>query len=182
MLKERIEPYLEFARSYYRDRDTAHDFQHIRRIIDRLDLLSKEISPSPNKQILYFLACFHGLGTNLHNQLFRDRVKRFLLDLEWSETEIEEAFVSLARHLKDPQTVEEAIVHDANYIELLGAFGIAKAFSTGGARGQTYEETSDIFEYRYLDKVSFVTPVGKRIAEEKRSYTKEFLRQLRSEL
>ena len=182
MLKHQIEPYLEFARSYYRDRGTAHDFQHIRRIIDRLDLLSKEISPFPNKQILYFLACFHGLEANLNNELFRDRVKRFLLDLEWSETEIEKAFASLARHLKDPQTVEEAIVHDANYIELLGAFGIAKAFTTGGARGQTYEETSDIFEYRYLDKVSFVTPVGKRIAEEKRSYTKEFLRQLRSEL
>ena len=183
MLKERIEPYQEFARSYYRDRDTAHDFQHIHRIINRLDLLSQEISPSPDRKLLCFLACFHGLQANLRNdKLFRNRVKRFLLDLEWSEVEMEKAFASLARHLKEPQTTEEAIVHDANYIELLGAFGIAKAFTTGGARGQTYEETSDIFEYRYLDKVSFATPVGKRIAREKRAYTKEFLKQLRSEL
>ena len=183
MLKHQIEPYQEFARSYYLDRDTAHDFQHIQRIISRLELLSQEMSPSPDKKLLCFLACFHGLGANLRNdESFRDRVKQFLLDLEWSETEIEEAFISLPRHSKDPQTIEEAIVHDANYIELLGAFGIAKAFTTGGARGQTYEETSDIFEYRYLDKISFVTPVGKRIAKEKRAYTKEFMRQLRSEL
>ena len=75
-----------------------------------------------------------------------------------------------------------AIVHDANYIELLGAFGIAKAFTTGGARRQTYEETANIFEYQYLDKVAFLTPRGKQIAREKRAYTKGFLKQLRSEL
>ena len=88
----------------------------------------------------------------------------------------------MERHLDNPQTVEEAIVHDANYIELLGAFGIAKAFTTGGARKQTYQKTADIFEYQYLDKVAFLTPMGKQIAKEKRAYTKEFLNQLRSEL
>ena len=183
MLKQRVETYQEFVRPYYLDRDSAHDFQHIQRIINRLDLLSREISLPPNKELLYFIACFHGLAANLYNdELFRDRVECFLLDLEWTETEIEKAFASLARHLKDPQTIEEAIVHDANYIELLGAFGIAKAFTTGGARGQTYKETSDIFEYLYLDKISFITPIGKRIAQEKRAYTKEFMKQLRSEL
>lgn len=182
MLKQQVEPYLEFARPYYGDRDTAHDFRHIQRIIDRLDSLSREMSP-PNPELLYFIACFHGLAGKLsHDKVLRDRVSRFLLDLEWTETEIAKAFASLARHIKDPQTVEEAIVHDANYVELLGAFGIAKAFTKGGAKKQTYEETADIFEYRYLDKVEFLTPVGKRLAKEKRAYTKAFLKQLRSEL
>lgn len=91
------------------------------RIIDRLDLLSQEMSP-PNKELLYFIACFHGLSTKLSNErAFRDRFYRFLLDLKWSETEIDLAFTSLARYTKAPQNVEEAIVHDANYIELLGA-------------------------------------------------------------
>ena len=96
-------------------------------------------------------------------------------DLEWTEIEIEQAFQSLERHLEDPQIIEEKIVHDANYLELLGAFGIAKAFTTGGARKQSYEQTADIFEYRYLDKVEFLTSVGKRIAKEKRTYTIAFL-------
>ena len=74
------------------------------------------------------------------------------------------------------------IVHDANYVKILGAFGIAKAFTTGGAYNQTYEETADIFKYQYLDRVEFVTPMGKRLAEEKKAYTKKFLKQLRSEL
>ena len=183
MLKQQLEPYKRFAQDYYIDRDTAHDFRHIERIISRLDYLSQGVASPPNKALLYFLACFHGLAKNFSNdESFRDRVKHFLHDLEWAEAEIEEAFQSLERHLDNPQTVEEAIVHDANYIELLGAFGIAKAFTTGGARKQTYEETADIFEYQYLDKVAFLTPMGKQIAKEKRAYTKEFLKQLRSEL
>ena len=132
---------------------------------------------------MYFIACFHGLIANLSNdELFQGKVKCFLQNLEWTEAEIRKAFQSLERHLSDPQTAEEKIVHDANYIELLGAFGIAKAFTTGGARKQTYEQTADIFEYQYLDKVTFLTPVGQRIANKKRLYTKEFMTQLRSEL
>ena len=183
MLKQQIEPYQKFAQNYYVDRDTAHDFRHIERIIGRLDFLSQGVATLPNKALLYFLACFHGLEKNLsEDKSCRDRVQNFLHDLEWTEAEIEKAFLSLERHLNNPQTVEEAIVHDANYIELLGAFGIAKAFTTGGARGQTYEETANIFEYQYLDKVAFLTPRGKQIAREKRAYTKGFLKQLRSEL
>ena len=84
--------------------------------------------------------------------------------------------------MNNPQTVEEMIVHDANYVELLGAFGIAKAFTTGRAYNQTYEETADIFEHQYLDRVELVTPIGKRLAKKRKSYTKNFLWQLRSEL
>ena len=102
MLKQQVEPYQEFARPYYSDRDTAHNFRHIERIIGRLDLLSQEMSP-PHQELLYFLACFHGLEANFGDESFRDRVKHFLLDLSWTETEIEEAFTSLERHLDNPQ-------------------------------------------------------------------------------
>ena len=183
MQKLQIEPYKKFVRSHYANRDAAHDFRHIERIIERLDFLSQELSQQPNKALLYFVACFHGLEKKLKNdESFRRQVRLFLDNLNWTEVEVKQAFQSLERHLSHPQTVEEKIVHDANYVELLGAFGIAKAFTTGGARKQTYEQTADIFEYWYLDKVKFLTPVGQRIANEKRVYTKEFMKQLRNEL
>lgn len=129
MLKQKIEPYKNFAQAYYIDRDSAHDFRHIERIISRLNFLSQEVSQLPNKALLYFLACFHGLQKNIHNDTsFRDRVTDFLQDLGWTKTEIEMAFDSLERHTDNPQTVEEKIVHDANYVELLGAFGIFISF------------------------------------------------------
>ena len=78
--------------------------------------------------------------------------------------------------------VEQAIAAPRQPIELLGVFGIAKAFTKGGAEGQTYEQTADIFEHQFLDVVEFKTPVGKQIASEKRAFTKEFLARLRAEL
>lgn len=99
-----------------------------------------------------------------------------------ADTESANILKSLEHHLDNPQTAEEKIVHDANYLEMLGAFGIAKAFTTGGANGQTIEESADIFERQYLDKVTFQTPVGKQWALERKGYTKEFLRRLREEL
>jgi len=131
---------------------------------------------------LYFLTAFHGLWLFWRDDPgFRARAISFLQELGWGEPEIEEAVVCLERHLKAPQTVEEEMVHDANYMELLGAFGIAKAFTVGGSLGQTYEKTVEIFENRYLNLVKFYTPVGKRMAGEGISYAKTFLTRLKSE-
>ncbi len=133
--------------------------------------------------MLYFLASFHGLVQHIAlSSDFLSRVQDFLGQLGWSQQEIMDGFCRLQRHLQSPLTVEEQIVHDANYVELLGAFGIAKAFTKGGAQGQSYEETADIFEYQFLDAVNFKTPTGRQVAAEKQAYAKDFLARLRAEL
>lgn len=182
MNQDQVEVYKKFVLPHYVGKDAAHNFRHIERILARLSILSEGIEPSPNIESLYFLACFHGLGKRLNSdRAFAEEVKAFLLGLGWSESKIEEGFESLTRHLAQPQKIEEKIVHDANYLELLGAFGIAKAFTTGGARGQLIEESADIFEHQYLDKVEFQTPTGKRLAQEGREYAKAFLKRLQTE-
>ena len=178
-----VDTYLEFVEPFYIDKDSAHDFRHIERIVGRLAILSEGIMPAPHADVLYFLASFHGLAYHLASSAeFSNRVHDFLNHLGWSEHEVGDGFQRLERHLRSPLTVEEQIVHDANYVELFGAFGIAKAFTKGGAEGQSYEETADIFEHQFLDAVEFKTPVGQRVATEKRAYTKEFLARLRAEL
>jgi uncharacterized protein len=183
MSRENVETYQEFAKHYYATKDPAHDFRHIRRIFGRLNELSEGLWPAPRLDRLYFLAAFHELGVRLRaDGEFQDKVRRFLKRLGWTEEEVDNGFESLARHLKDPQTIEEQVVHDANHVEMFGALGVAKAFTTGGARGQAYEVTADIFEHRYLDRVEFRTPAGKRIAEERKTYARQFLARLRAEL
>jgi len=180
MNKDNITVYAEFAQRYYAGKDPAHDFQHIQRIIERLPHFSQGLEPIPYK--LCFLAAFHGLADRIHDDFsFRNEVTAFLQALKWDEKEIEDVFVSLANHLRDPCTPEEMIVHDANYVEVLGAFGIAKAFTTGGAKGQSYEATADIFENN-INHVAFYTPKGKQLAEEEKKYNQNFLKRLRKEL
>ena len=183
MNKYQVEPYQDFVRPYYIAKDAAHNFRHIERILGRLSVLSEGLEQAPCLDRLYFLACFHGLGKQLSaDRLFTEQVKSFLRNLTWSDAEVDDVLQSLERHLSNPQTVEEKIVHDANYLEILGAFGIAKAFTTGGAHGQLIEESAKIFEHQYLDKVEFQTLTGKRLAKEGREYAKEFLKRLQIEL
>ncbi len=178
-----VDPYLRFVAPFYVGKDAAHDFRHIRRIVGRLAALAEGFSPAPRSDVLYFLASFHGLVHDITSSSdFSGQAQEFLSQLGWSEQEVGDGFRRLQRHLKSPVTVEEQIVHDANYVELLGAFGIAKAFTKGGAEGQSYEETADIFEHQFLDAVEFKTPVGQQMAAEKLAYTKGFLARLRAEL
>jgi len=182
MSRYQLAPYRQFAQPYYADKDSAHNFSHIEKILNRLSTLSQGIAHSPRPDRLYFLACFHGLEKRLSTDHgFRKQVTSFLHGLAWTETEVEEIFLSLSRHITDPKTVEEEIIHDANYIELLGAFGIAKAFTTGGARGQTIEQSAEIFEQQFLKRIKFRTPLGKRLAEGGRTYARRFLKRLRAE-
>ena len=177
-----IQPYLDFVRPHYDGRDVGHDFRHIIRIVERLDELAEGINPTPSSRSLNFLSAFHGLGTKItQSNDFRESVISFLLGVGWELSEIDAAFASLATHLTDPKTPEEMMVHDANFFEVTGPFGIAKAFAVGGALGQTYEQTLAIFKAN-IDKVTFRTPAGRETYEPRKKYAQLFILALQADL
>ncbi len=160
-----------------------HNFQHITRINNRLTPLSDGIPEPIRHDKLFFLVCFHGLGKILaRNADFDFTARDFLKSLGWTKENIEKAFQSLCQHLSNPRSIEEKVVQDANYVKTLGVFWIAKAFTTGGAKGQSLEETINFFENQFHDKVVFQTPAGKLWKRKKKTYTKEFLKRLKAEL
>ena len=180
--KNDIKPYLEAARPHYGGKDPGHDFRHILRIADRLEALSRGLTPPPVICRLNFLCAFHGLGGMIKSRpQLRDQVSAFLIDLGWQEDEISFAYDQLDTHLSDPQTSEQKIVHDANFFEVTGAFGIAKAFTVGGVYGQTYEETLAIFQAN-LDKLAFKTPFGRNVYARRIAITRDFIENLKSDL
>ncbi|WP_299843111.1 hypothetical protein [uncultured Roseovarius sp.] len=177
-----ITTYFEFVRPSYNNRDAGHDLRHIARIIERLDDLSVGCHPAPTRHLLFFLAAFHGLGEKLQEDSdFRQLTEDFLRQLGWKSDEIPGAFVALQRHLSAPETTEEMIVHDANFFEVTGPFGIAKAFTVGGHFNQTYERTLEIFEEN-VEKLVFRTPVGRSAYHNRKDYARAFIVELREEL
>jgi hypothetical protein len=176
-----IDFYLNFARPLYAGKDVAHDFRHIERIISRLSELAEGLEPPPCSYKLNFLACFHGLGPKVDNDPeLRAKIVVFLRDIGWKQQDIDASLSSLTTHLSDPRTSEELIVHDANYFEVTGAFGIAKAFMVGGARGQSYEQTVAIFDAN-LRRLTFRTPFGKRCYDSRKAYAEAYLAMLRDD-
>ena len=178
-----INDYLEYAKPLYSEKDVAHNFEHIERMIKRIKFLGIGYEEQIKPELLWFLTCFHGLNSTFND--FSSKKQHcidFLMEKGWSNNDISIGFECLNRHLNDPITLEEQIVHDANFIELLGAFGIAKAFTTGGSHGQSYYETIRIYEEEYLDNVIFHTERGKELAVEGKEYAKSFLSRLKQEL
>jgi len=179
--KNNIDIYIKFVKPHYKNRNVAHDFSHLERIVRRLAPLSKGVEASLNKPLLYFLACFHELSSKVRkDKVFRSEIDEFLSKCGWQENEISEAFLSLERHINNPQKIEEEIIHDANFIEVFGALGIAKAFTTGGVKQQSYEETVEFLE-SYINKVQLKTAVGKSMQKKLIQRTNKFLCQIKEE-
>lgn len=173
--------YQRFVLPHYADKDPAHDANHIRRIFGRLPGLVDDVGRPVRSDRLWFLAAFHGLAGRADSDTsFRQQAERFLTGLGWQPHEIDELFAALARHTSDPQTVEEQIVQDANALEVVGAFGIAKTFLKGGYEHQSYEQTLALY-CRFLDEVRFLTPAGQRIAQERRAFAEAFLERFTAE-
>ena len=175
----RAATYAVEARPRYTGKDPAHDFVHIERILARVEMLAE--AAAPRRDLLYFLVCFHGLVLDLGDTAFRRRTWAFLASLGWSEEETAEGLDALERRLTAPVSLEEMLVHDANYWEAIGAFGIAKAFTTGGARGQRIEETLQLAR-RFIDRPVFRTPRAQQLAAARRAYAHAFLDDLEREL
>ncbi|MGH2701246.1 MAG: hypothetical protein ACRDJB_03640 [Actinomycetota bacterium] len=181
MARGDLRGYLDYVRPHYLSKDVAHDLGHILRIAQRLDGLERGLKVN-DRPLLHFLAAWHGLADKIAGgSWFADATRAFLRTDGWNDDAIDTAYVALVRHGSSPVSVEERIVHDANALETIGAFGIAKAFTKGGSEGHTYEETIAVYE-RNLEKAEFSTPRGRELALEGREYARRFLARLSGEL
>jgi hypothetical protein len=181
MARGELRTYLDYVRPHYEAMDVAHDFAHIMRMTLRLDELENGLKVH-NRPLLHFLVCWHGLADRIvGGSWFADATRAFLTTDGWVDDDIDTAYVALVRHASSPVTVEERIVHDAAAIELLGAFGVATAFTHGGADRRSLEETMVAYG-RSLERTEFKTPHGQELSMAGRDYARQFLARLRNEL
>lgn len=93
--------------------------------------------------------------------------------------------VSYSSEVKNPQRVldllevlpELAIVQDADRLDAIGAIGIGRCFTFGGAKGaRTLEDSIEHFHDKLLKLESMMkTPAGKQLAAERSRRIREFV-------
>lgn len=191
-----------FVENYMANYDGSHDFNHIKRVVGLAHLIYKEINAQRDEDqtlgeeldlhIITLAALLHDVGDKKYLEPGQDgntlvlatllgfgapedlaiKVQRIVLGVSYS-SEIKDPLQVKALISKYP---ELAVVQDADRLDAIGAVGIGRTFTFGGAKGARHMgETIAHFEEK-LEKLESMmkTVPGKRLARERNERLKTF--------
>ena len=135
---------IEFVRAKLKDEHTGHDWYHAERVWKLAKLLQEE--EGGDKEIIELAALLHDLGDYKKydfNEVKGSFVLLGMMDVLGIEEEDKEKIAQIIEEAqfigddtKTPSTVESKIIQDADFLDALGAIGIARTFATGGKIGR----------------------------------------------
>jgi uncharacterized protein len=159
-LQDRIE---HFVRERCAGHDPAHDILHVRRVVNSARTIIAQ-EPGADRFITEAAAWLHDIvqipkGSGPPGESARQSARESAAFL--TQIGVDPAVVSNIAHAIEahsfsggitPNSVEAAIVQDADRLDALGAIGIARLWVTAGVLGSNlYEEADPAGERRQLD-------------------------------
>ncbi|EAC3353079.1 HD domain-containing protein [Listeria monocytogenes] len=188
----------KWMQSHFEKETTGHDWEHIKRVWH----LSKQIQATEggDKFAIELAALFHDYNDS---KLTSDPAQATEVITHWMKgKEIPEEVISKIIRIiqsvsfkngKNPtqaSTIEEKIVQDADRLDAIGAIGIARTFTYGGAHNREianrdYPENTTL--QHFYDKLLLIqkqlkTKTGRELAGEKQKIMQEFIHALEKEL
>ncbi|TBR10914.1 MAG: HD domain-containing protein [Candidatus Nitrosotenuis sp.] len=189
--------------------DPAHDFEHIMRVYKNAKKIAKH--ENANMRLVLTSALLHDVvsfpksdkRSKTSSLKSAQKAKRILKKYHYTAHEISVIFDAIADHSfsrnKIPETMEGKILQDADRLDALGAIGIARTFSVGGAENRPIYNVSDPFcNARTPDDKSWTidhfyckllvlekkmnTKFAKKEAKRRTKVLKDFLIELRQEI
>lgn len=177
--------------------DTAHSFDHIKRVVSITKKLCKEYD-EVNTGLAEIIALLHETNDDkLFPPTQMDDLSDFLLTLSFSPDSVQQILdsISMISYRKYPfschnASLEVKIVQDADRIDAIGAIGIARAFAYGGSKGyplySNKKETFGIIQH-FDDKLLLIydllnTDAAKKYSKSRnelvRLYYESFMQEL----
>ena len=140
MSTELVKKAAEYVKKKLYGEPTGHDWYHVQRVWKMSKRLQAE--EGGDVQIIELAALMHDLGDNSMYELDEKKgflVLRGMMDVLEIESNQQEKIIEIVDELrylgdttKSASLLEGRIVQDADWLESLGAIGIARIFSTGG--------------------------------------------------
>ncbi|NUB90344.1 HD domain-containing protein [Haloterrigena sp. SYSU A121-1] len=199
------------ARSYFQAAPPAHDWHHVRRVETLAEtLIDRHPSDEIDERVVRLAVSLHDIGRERedageiddHAAWGARESRRILEDVGADPATIDTVAHCVRAHrysnAVEPETLEAEIVSDADNLDALGAVGIARTFSYGGALGQEIhdpavpvaddETASGATQYNHLHKKILELPermytdVGRELAERRAAFVREYVAQFDAEL
>lgn len=176
----------EFVKKVLKGVDSAHDFAHSQRVYKNA---IKLLDDSVDRETVLVCALLHDVADK---KLFDDEHNLdefFLLNPTAKECKIRLILSEISFSAGKKCTSKESeIVQDADRLDAIGAIGIARAFSYGGAHNRAIygddAENSLAHFYQKLFKIKGMlnTQKAKEMADERDKFMYKFIEQLRCEI
>ncbi|MDX1600807.1 MAG: HD domain-containing protein, partial [Anaerolineales bacterium] len=168
------------ARAWYPVDDPVHGFDHVERVYRTAEVLADEVGA--DLEIVRAAALLHdvegaapheGDGRSSHEITSAENARRRLKSEGWQPERIEAVLHCIRAHRyrgqEQPQSLEAQVLFDADKLDVLGAFGVARTVAYAVQAGQpVYAPPSE----RFLER-------GERDPDEPHSAYHEYLFKLR---
>lgn len=183
-----IKTVTNFVRDYMSNYDASHDFGHIQRVVGQAHYIyTKEVTTNPalDLQTVVLAGLLHDVGDRKYLKPGEDAstmVRQILLDKGASEELAQKVQticlgVSYSSEIKDLAKVQDlimahpelAVVQDADRLDAIGAIGVGRCFTYGGAKtGRSMDDSIEHFEEKLLLIEDMMkTDTGRKLAKER---------------
>lgn len=201
---------IDEARAYYHGAESAHDFDHVLRVLALAEKLAR--AEGADVEIVHVAALLHDIARadedttgGDHAQMAAERAKEILRARGVAPAKINAIAHAIESHRfrtnAPPQTIEAQVLFDADKLDSIGAIGVARAYQVSGALNQRLwsevspnamatrqQRNSDHSAYaEFIVKLSKVrerlfTMTARKIADERHAFMVEFFARLEKEI
>lgn len=203
---------IDQARPFYADADSAHDFNHILRVLAMAEKIAR--AEGADVQVVRAAALLHDIAradedkssvSIDHAELSAEKAKAYLLEQGTSAGFADRVADAIRAHryrgTHRAETLEAQVLFDADKLDAIGAIGVARAYAVAGSlnqklygeppqdgqakRDQHTVNHSPVGEFHVkLSKLRerFQTPTARAIAESRHQFMTEFFARLEQEV
>lgn len=187
---------MDFARAVFGGDASGHDFDHTLRVYHMATRLATE--EGADLQTVQLAALLHDVDDRkLSPETCEGKLRAvsFLKENGVTAEQIDNIVdiisrISFSAQLPPPVSIEGKCVQDADRLDAMGAIGIARTFAYGGSRGRRMHDPEGVDKnssiQHFYDKLlrlkdTIHTPAGRRMAEERDRFMRQFLEQFYGE-
>ena len=179
-----------------------HGWPHVKRVQRLCMQLSKDVK-EVDSDVVEIAALLHDVGKHVekennavdHGRISAEMAEEFLNSIRFDEDKVKAVChaIRVHTHGEEPHSIEAKILHDADFLDKMGAVGIATVFIKACLANVTIEETAEFWRNPvresfvglhtlWLRKPHFYTRKAAALARRRNKMVYAFFKQLENEI